>query len=238
MSTTPDSTTLHEYERTAGDDKAAADYWARTRREIITAWIEDRNPESVLDLGCGSGYLTDRLSSTVSRVVGLDIDADSVALAHNRPGVSNALVGDAQTLPFADDVFDSILIGDVLEHFTDPLPVLQEARRILSPGGSIIVSVPAFRWLWGPHDEHNDHADRYTPKRLGQLADAADLQMVDHRFTNFFPLVPYFMIQRVLKLGVPAGTRGGHNSVLEAIKDVMVRIETTVPFPVGITLVA
>jgi SAM-dependent methyltransferase len=235
---TPSSTTLHEYERDTGNDQAATDYWARTRRRIISDWIADIAPTSVLDLGCGSGYLADHLSTTTETVIGLDIDTDSVALAHNRPGVRGVVVGDARALPFYDDTFDCLLVGDVLEHFDDPVTVLAEAQRVLNADGSVVVSVPAFRWLWGPHDEHNDHTDRNTPDRLGTLAGQAGFQMTDYRFTNFFPLVPYFLIQRVLKTGVPAGTRGGHSAALEAFKDVMIRLEERIRFPIGITLIA
>lgn len=232
------STTLHEYEREVADDRAQSDYWAQVRRNILETWVTEINPDSLLDIGCGSGYLADYLGSTASFVAGVDIDKTSVSLAGNRPNVDSALVGDATRLPYATDTFDCVLLGDVMEHFENPIPVLKESNRVLSQGGSLIISVPAFRWLWGPHDEHNDHADRYDASRLSDIVAKAGFTLDEYRYTNFFPLPAYFIMQRVLKSGVPSSTRGGHNVILEQVKNTLVFLERIINFPVGITLLA
>jgi SAM-dependent methyltransferase len=232
------STTLYEYEQEVAEDIAKDDYWAQTRQSILDAWVDDCDPDSILDVGCGSGYLANHLGADSSLVAGIDIDATSVSLAADRPNVDLAAVGDAEASPFRANTFDCILLGDVMEHFEQPRSLLEECRRSLRSDGTLIISVPAFRWLWGPHDEHNEHADRYAAARLDTIVDQAGLSLDEHRYTNFFPLPAYFVMQRVLKSGVPSGARGGHGTAVERIKGALIALERAIRFPLGITLLA
>jgi SAM-dependent methyltransferase len=232
------STTLHEYERETGDDQAQNDYWAQTRRSILEDWVAEVAPDSLLDVGCGSGYLADYLGTNSSFVAGIDIDQDSITLAARRSNVDSAIVGDAVTLPYPADTFDCILLGDVLEHFEDPQSVLDECHRALVRDGVLVISVPAFRWLSGPHDEHNNHADRYNASRLSAVVGDVGFKIDDYRYSNFFPLPAYFVTQRILKCGVPSSARGSHNTLVEWIKQRLVSLEEDVRFPIGITLLA
>jgi 2-polyprenyl-3-methyl-5-hydroxy-6-metoxy-1,4-benzoquinol methylase len=232
------STTLHEYERQASNDQAQNDYWAQTRRNILETWVAEISPKKVLDIGCGSGYLADYLTYNNTFVAGIDIDESSIRLAAERPNVDSAIVGDATKLPYESETFELIILGDVVEHFEDPLVVLNEAERVLSQEGTLIISVPAFRWLWGPHDEHNNHTDRYNATRLSDIVAQAGFSFENHRYTNFFPLPIYFVMQRILQRGVPSETRGGHNKIIELVKKILISIEKSVNFPIGITLVA
>lgn len=232
------STTLHEHERDASDDRAQNDYWAHTRRSILETWISEIESKTVLDIGCGSGYLANYLASTDTFVGGIDIDESSIRLAAERPNVDSALIGDATELPYKSGAFELVILGDVVEHFEDPIIVLKEANRVLSQDGTLIISVPAFRWLWGPHDEHNNHTDRYDATRLSDTVAEAGFALDDYRYTNFFPLPIYFVMQRILKRGVPSGARGGHNGFIELAKKGLISIEKAVTFPIGITLLA
>lgn len=232
--------TLHELERDAGGDLAADDYWAQTRARIMTRWIDDHDPERVIDLGCGSGYLTATVADAdPSRVVvGVDTDTDSIAVARRRNSAARFEVADALDLEYPDDSFDCVVLGDVIEHFENPKPMLAESRRVLAPDGRCIISVPAFRWLFGPHDEHNDHHDRFTAGRLAGVASEAGFEPRQHRYTNAVPLPVYWLYQRVLKRPVPTGARGGHSRLVEWVKQALIGVETRVRFPVGITLIA
>jgi SAM-dependent methyltransferase len=229
-------TTLHELEREVANDQAQNDYWARTRRNILQSWFGDLELDSILDIGCGSGYLANSISRDDSIVSGVDIDRESVGLAAKRPNIDLAVVGDAANLSYASGTFDCVLMGDVMEHFEDPHPVLKEANRVLSQDGKMIISVPAFRWLWGPHDEHNNHAERYTASRLSDAISETGLVLDKYRYTNFFPLLPYFVMQQIIKRGVPSEARGEHNRFVELVKKVLIFFEKNIRFPLGITL--
>lgn len=232
--------TLHELERRTGEDLASSDYWAQARAGVITNWIGRLEPESVLDIGCGSGYLTARIAKELpdAEVIGVDYNETSIRMAKRRATTANFQVADAWNLPFDPDHFDVLVFGDIIEHFDTPEDLLWEAQSVLKPDGDVIVSVPAFRWLMGPHDDANKHADRYTKNRLKYVGWKAGLGMVGARYTNFFPLVPYYLFQRVLQREVPKSTRGGHNSAIEFLKWILLAYEVVVPWPVGVSLIA
>lgn len=232
--------TLHELERASGDDMAARDYWARTRATIMASWVAETVPRSVVDVGCGSGYLTAQVAAENPQadVVGIDQDPDSIAVGRRRDSDARFEVGDAFDIPASDSSTDCVIYGDVLEHFENPAVLLEEAHRILSDDGSVIVSVPAFRTLRGPHDDHNGHEDRFTKSRLGNVASQAGFHIERARYTNAIPLLPYFVLQRVLQRPVPGNARGGHSRVVEALKNLCVRAETEIEWPAGITLIA
>jgi 2-polyprenyl-3-methyl-5-hydroxy-6-metoxy-1,4-benzoquinol methylase len=233
-----DAQTLHELERAAGEDMASEDYWAQTRARIIRRWIGERDPQSVLDVGCGSGYLTAEIARVdpQRKLLGIDINEDSIQVAKRRDTPARFEVGDAFDLPAGE--YDCVVYGDVLEHFDAPEELLAQGRQTLSSDGAIIVSVPAFQALYGPHDEHNGHAERYDRERLHQVAQQAGLRVERSQFTNVVPLVPYFIYQRVLRRRVPDSARGSHGKLLSALKSLGIRAETRNPLPLGITLLA
>jgi len=230
--------TLHELERDAGKDLASGDYWAQTRARILGDWVAEHQPERVLDVGCGSGYLTARIAAeTAADVTGIDSNPDSIAAAQRRETTAGFRVGDAFDLREPSSSVDCVVFGDVLEHLQTPADALAEARRVLADDGTIIISVPAYRWLWGPHDEHNDHEDRYTAARLGDLVARADCELNRHRYTNLVPLVPYALYQRVFEREIPTGVRGEHGGITDWLKRRAIDMEVAVPWPAGITLI-
>jgi SAM-dependent methyltransferase len=108
------------------------------RLEKIVDLVEDLAPDTVLDLGCGAGWLASRLRErTAATVVGLDIltDVDPVGWHY----VAADLTG---VLPFRTGSFGCVVAGEVIEHVPDPDRVLQEIHRVLAPGGTLIISTP------------------------------------------------------------------------------------------------
>lgn len=230
-------TTLHEIEAERGVQEAAGDYWARTRLRIFSSWVTDGDYDRKLDLGCGSGYLARHLLDQGHSVVGLDINRASLAVG-SAAAEGIFVQGNALRTPFADGSFDCVVLADVYEHLEAPRDLLAECHRLLAPDGDLLVSVPAFRWLYGPHDEHNDHVDRFTTGRLTEQVTPAGFTLEAGRYTNVVPLLPYFLFQRVLRRDVPEGSRGSHNRVLEWLKGLLVTLEVAIPWPAGITLMA
>jgi SAM-dependent methyltransferase len=94
----------------------------------------------VLDLGCRDGALTSAYLEG-NQVVGVDIDRAALARAEQL-GIETAWADLDQPLPFADECFDVVVLAEVLEHLRFPEQVLQEARRVLRPGGVLVGSVP------------------------------------------------------------------------------------------------
>lgn len=102
----------------------------------------------VLDAGCGTGEFVQLLSNAASdmHVSGCDFSKEYVDYA-NELGIKNITKGDLEHLPYADDTFDCVVCGDVLEHVIDPNVVIHELLRVLKPGGVCIARTPCFEDL-------------------------------------------------------------------------------------------
>lgn len=120
----------------------ASQIWTRgleRRLELVRRYV-DFEGKRILDLGCGVGAFVRRLREFSDDVFGIDIDRENVVEgAKEVPGLGLAV---GEHLPFADEMFDVIMMHEVLEHVTDDLETLREARRVLKPGGAAIVFTP------------------------------------------------------------------------------------------------
>jgi SAM-dependent methyltransferase len=110
--------------------------WGRARR-----WLPD-DARRVLDVGCAFGYGTAALMGKRRLVVGIEQDAAHLAEARRRFPWVPILNADAADLPIDDGAVDAAVMLDVLEHVAEPSAVIAELRRVLRPGGTLIVSVP------------------------------------------------------------------------------------------------
>lgn len=98
----------------------------------------------LLDIGSGQGRILKLLGSRAQRAVGVDIDSDARQLARAElllAGVENCSLrkGDMYDLPFADGEFDTVVLDDVLGNARQPMTAISEARRLLKPGGRLLV---------------------------------------------------------------------------------------------------
>ena len=96
----------------------------------------------VLDLGCAFGFTSLKLARKGYRTVGVDNSARYIAQAKRKHPTGEYILCSAETLPLADASFDGLLFLDGLEHVTHEEAVVSEIRRVLKPGGTLIVSVP------------------------------------------------------------------------------------------------
>ncbi len=126
---------------TAQDDPIAL---LRAESRLLGPWVLeairtqfDQHPVRVLDVGCGAGFLTNRLAKAELSVTGLDLSQQSLAVAaqFDETGSVNYLSGDANALPFDDAAFEVVTCMDFLEHVDEPKRVIAEASRVLKPGG-------------------------------------------------------------------------------------------------------
>ena len=146
-------------------------WWFVGRRRIFLRLLEREFPPAarpieLLDFGCGTGAFLEHLER-FGAVSAVDSDASAVAFCHQRGRDEVALVPPGAPLPFADDAFDLVTTLDVIEHIDDDVAALRELRRVLRPGGRLLVAVPAFMFLWGKQDEVSHHRRRYTAATLG-----------------------------------------------------------------------
>lgn len=99
----------------------------------------------VLDYGCGSGYGSSWIARSAAHVTAVDVAADAIAHAGTQfaaPNLDFLTIDPAQPLPFADDAFDTVLSFQVFEHVADTARYLSEIRRVLAPGGRLVLVTP------------------------------------------------------------------------------------------------
>lgn len=176
------------------------EHWLfRVRRKIFFYFIKKhtRPGARVLDFGCGSGYFVGELQNYGYDAFGVDFEKEAIEYGLSS-GVKNLTIGNGDKIEHIDANFDAILALDVLEHIKDEKPVVQELIRVLRPGGAIIISVPAYQWLWGVQDEISHHFRRYTVSSLLRVFEGfRELKAVKKTYFNTF-LFPPIAVVRLL----------------------------------------
>jgi SAM-dependent methyltransferase len=152
-------------------------------------------PARILDAGCGSGRNMIELARR-GTVTGVELSHTSVELARAR-GCGEVIEGSVLEMPFADDAFDLAVSLDVIEHLEDDLAALRELRRTVAQGGALLVTVPAYQWLWSGHDVVNHHHRRYTRASLQRVAEQAGWKLARTTYFNSL-LLPVAIVLRVL----------------------------------------
>jgi SAM-dependent methyltransferase len=173
-------------------------WWYRGRRTVLDGVIAGLGLPAgarILDAGCGSGRNMIELARH-GPVTGIELSEPSVALARARE-VGQVISGSVLELPFAADSFDLAVSLDVIEHLEDDLRALRELRRTVAPGGALLLTVPAYQWLWSGHDVINHHHRRYTRRTLRDVAERAGWQQVRTTYFNSL-LLPVAIMLRAL----------------------------------------
>jgi SAM-dependent methyltransferase len=182
----------YELQTHAAEDRH---WWYRGRRRVLERVVCDLHLPAgarILDAGCGSG----RNMVEFGRhgvVTGIELSATSVCLARERHA-GEVVEGSVLEMPFAEDTFDLATSLDVIEHLEDDLLALRELRRVVAPGGALLVTVPAYQWLWSGHDEINH---RYTRRSLQRTGEQAGWRQVRTTYFNSL-LLPAAIMLRVL----------------------------------------
>ena len=159
-------------------------WWYRGRRRIIRAELDRLAlaPHArILDAGCGSGRTLKELAD-YGEVCGIELNPQAAEVARGR-SLGDVRIGRLEELPWDDATFDLVTCLDVLEHTPDDRLTLRELRRVVKPGGRMLVTVPAYEALWSTHDEVNHHFRRYARPMLRSAATDAGWRV--ERMTSF-----------------------------------------------------
>lgn len=177
-------------------------FWFRGRSDLIN-WALDRNfpaARSFLELGCGNGYVVDRVRRVHPdwRLVGTELFEEGLDKARIRmPSGVELRQLDATRIPY-DAEFDVVGAFDVIEHIEDAPAVLAGMYKAVKPGGGLLITVPQHKWLWSQADVWAHHVKRYTKDELREEVEAAGFEVV--RIASFVSLLlPAMMASRMVK---------------------------------------
>ncbi len=156
-------------------------WWHAAKRRVVLGALDGAGAGPCLDVGCGGGATLAEISRSRA-VYGIDLSLRALTHARSR-GLMGLVQGDAGALPFATGRFGAVLALDVVEHYTQPEVLLTEIRRVLRPGGTLVVTVPAYQWMWSYADHVLGHYRRYTRSMLTRELRSAGFHVV--RATHF-----------------------------------------------------
>lgn len=175
-------------------------WWFRGRRAVVLSFLRRFAPArgALLDVGMGTGFNARLFKQHGFTVEGLESAPEAIAIARRH----------AADIPIIASLFPSSLVPegkyqvvtmlDVLEHIDNDREALVAAARCLAPGGILLVTVPAFPFLWTRHDELAHHVRRYRRQELMEKVRAAGLTSVQVSYYNFF-LFPLIVGVRLLQ---------------------------------------
>lgn len=176
-------------------------WWFVGRRAILARLIEQLHlpPDArVLEIGCGTGGNLEMLGS-FGRLSAMEMDGGAREIASNKANGRYDVRGGKcpDNIPFATERFDLVCLFDVLEHIEEDIATLAAVRNLLAPGGRVLLTVPAYQWLWSSHDEFLHHKRRYSARSLFDTADAAGLRTVRSSYFNslLFPVIACLRLQ-------------------------------------------
>ncbi len=192
-----------DMEAEAYADMAASEarhWWFRGRRRVLESVIGRLGLPArarILELGSGTGGNFEMLAR-YGAVTAVEMNAAARDISLRK----TALVRDVRAgflpdnLPLGTEMFDLVCLFDVLEHVEEDEATLRAVRRHLAPGGTAVITVPAFRWLWGPHDTALHHKRRYERAELRAKILAAGFAIEKLSYANMF-LFPAALAARV-----------------------------------------
>lgn len=186
------------YERMAATQRDH--WWFAGRRAILAELIDALNlgrQSHILEVGCGTGGNLALLES-YGRVSAMEMDAFSrevVAREHPRVVLHDGALPDQW--PFGEQNFDLICLFDVLEHIAADVDALRFLAGRIATGGRLVLTVPAYPWLYSSHDARHHHHRRYTATQLRQAAESAGLRVTRMGYFNTL-LFPLAVVRRLL----------------------------------------
>ncbi len=187
-----------EYKRL--NDRAKFHWWNIGRRSILEKFLRinignKTNNLEILDIGCGAGENIMFLNK-FGNVSGIDISEEALKFSKDK-GYSKLIIGNAEKVEEPDSSYDIVSLLDVVEHLDDDVAALNHASRVLKKDGTLLLTVPAHKWLWSMHDKALHHRRRYTNKDLTKKITNAgfEIQKISH---FVMPAIPFLLLKKMI----------------------------------------
>jgi SAM-dependent methyltransferase len=225
-------------------------WWFVGTRRICLDLLDGINPPGqqsrILDVGCGTGLLLEELAPR-GRAIGVDMSSTALEFCRLRSSTT-LLQADGGRLPVEDGGVDAVTAIGVIEHLDDDAAALREWRRVLRPGGGLVLLTSAYQWMWSGHDVSNHHTRRYRAGEVRVLLEGAGFEPVKVSYVNsilFPPIAVVRAAERIARRGRPPAPHkdtgevpGPLNRALLGLLEVERRVIARRPLPFGVSIVA
>lgn len=222
-------------------------WWFVGRRKIFLDILLRFRPDKsgkLLDIGLGTGRNAKLFQDMGFEVTGIETSPEAVSFARQKaPGVSII----ESTFPsehVPGGAFSVVSMLDSLEHFEDDQSALRAAYDALRPNGLLLVTVPAFHFLWSPHDEAAHHFRRYIKRELVERLRGAGFEVLFGSYYNFFLFPAILLVRtfgRIFSIGGGSDfsrTPAFLNKLLALIFGCERFLLKFLPLPFGVSLIA
>jgi len=225
-------------------------WWHVGKRDIVFSlldsyWTNHVGESMILDVGCGAGLMLECLKR-YGTPLGLDFSKDALHYCQKRQ-LNFLCQADASAfLPFKDSSFDLITVLDLLEHLDDDERVLKEFFRVLNQEGILLISAPAFRFLWSYWDEMLHHKRRYTVVELRDKLSRAGFSIRKISYSNAFIFSPVIVVRQLKRLWNSNSQTQTSDfmpvpSMVNAVLKLLYRVEASLlkrlSFPFGLSVI-
>lgn len=180
-------------------------FWHTRKLEVFKELVGQQKPQKILDIGCASGTITNRISSIFpkSKITGADIYPSAIEHAKRKYSHIRFVVADAHKLPFKDNFFGLVVCCETIEHVVDPKKVLKEIRRVIKKDGLAMVEMDSgsilFRivwWIWEKTKGkvwQGAHLHPFHHTELEKIILKAGFKIVKRRLSHFGMAVSFVL---------------------------------------------
>jgi SAM-dependent methyltransferase len=216
-------------------------WWYRGRRmvasKLLSKFIKERNLE-ILDFGSGYGGMFDFLKE-YGTVDGFEVETEAISSCEKR-GYKKVFSSTSEFFN-SDKKYDLVVMFDVLEHIEDDKATINSLYGILNKNKTLVITVPAFMWLWSIHDEQHKHFRRYSRKQIVNLLKNSGFEVEYSSYWNMFLFLPAMVVRLLGFTGTSTFNKSG---ITSSIFSFLVYLESklvplfSLPFGTGIVVVA
>lgn len=202
-------------------------YYRALHRHVARSLARRLGPAArVLDAGCGTGGLLRRLheAQPAWRLTGLDFSPLACELARERTG-GEVVPGSVAALPFADATFDAVVSCDVVCQVAEPAAAVREFHRVLQPGGTVVLTMPAYQWMYSYHDREVGNLRRYARGEVDALLRSAGFVITGSTYWNMLPFPLAVLRRRIFPPAAPTSDVGLFPAPVEAFFNGLMALE-------------
>ena len=177
-------------------------WWFIVRRKLLRLFLSSLDLPCgcvAVDIGCSVGSNLRILVSAGLNAIGLDRSFYALSLARKKIKFP-LLNGDLNNLPIRPKSVGLIVAMDILEHLDNDISGIRSFYEALKEEGVLILTVPAFRSLWGIQDEVTGHKRRYSRQEIVSKLRQEGFKIIKSSYFNFFLFFPIFLARRLIHL--------------------------------------